>query len=84
MRRPREVEIPLEQPNQEGHYTPNPDVMAAIKQLPPYLQSVVTLMANMVAPSEEERLWEKKGFNAFAQSTGMILAVSLILFRIFF
>ena len=58
--------------------------MATIKQLPPYLQPVVTLMVNMVPSSEEDRLQEKKGKDALAQSTNMILAVSFILLREFF
>ena len=56
MRRSKEVVLPLEQPGQEGDYTPDPDVMATIRQLRPHLQPVVTTMENMVPPSEEDRL----------------------------
>ena len=59
-------------------------MMATIRQLPPHLQLVLTLMLNMVPPSEEDRLREKKGKDALAQSTSMILAVSFILLRKFF
>ena len=68
----------MEQPRQKGDYTPYPDVMVIIRQLPPYLQLVVTLMANMVPPSEEDRLQDKRGKEALAQSTSMIMVVSFI------
>ena len=55
--------------------------MATIRQLPPHLQLVVTLMVNMVPPSEVDRLQEKRGNDALSHSTNMILAVSLILVR---
>ena len=83
-RRKRGVAIPLDLPGQEGGYTPDLDVMATIKWLPSHLQSVVTLMVNMVAPTEEDKLWEKRGFDALSQATIMILAVSLILLTKFF
>ena len=76
VRRLREVVFPLKQLGQEGDYTPDPDVMATIRQLPSSLQPVVTLMANMVPPSEEDKLWEKRRKDALAQSTSVILAVS--------
>ena len=74
----REKAIPSELPSQEGDYTPNPNVMVTIWQLPPYLQLVVTLMVNMVPASEEDRLQEKRGKKALAQSTSMITVVSFI------
>ena len=46
-RRQREIAIPSEQPGHEGDYTSDPNVMTTIRQLLLYLQSVVTLMANM-------------------------------------
>ena len=58
--------------------------MATIRKLLPYLQSVVALMANMVPLRKKDRLREKRGKEAFAQSTNMILAVSLISFSKFF
>ena len=47
-----------------------------IRQLPSYLQSAVTLMVNMVPPNEEDRLRNKRGNEALAQSTSMIMVVS--------
>ena len=58
--------------------------MATIRQLPPYLQPVVTLMANMVPLSDEDKLWEKKGKDALVQFASMILAVSFISLSKFF
>ena len=83
-RRDREVAIPLDLSGHEGGYTPDPNVMATIKWLPSHLQLVVTLMANMVAPAKEDKLREKRGFNALSQATSMILVVSLILLIKFF
>ena len=54
--------------------------MATIWQLPPYLQLVVTIMANMVPPSKEDKMRDKRGKEAFAQSTSMIMVVSIISF----
>ena len=65
-RRRRENVATLEQPSQKGGHTLDLDVMTTIKQLPLYLQPVVTLMSNMVPPSEEERLRNKKGKEALA------------------
>ena len=58
--------------------------MATIKQLSSYLEPVVMLMANMVAPSEEDKLWEKWGFDALSQATSMMLATSVIFLSKFF
>ena len=41
-------------------------------------------MVNMVASTEEDKLWEKRGFDVLSQATSMILAVSLILLTKFF
>ena len=41
-------------------------------------------MVNMIPLSEEDRLREKRGKDALAQSTNMILAVSFIFLRKFF
>ena len=48
----------------EGGYTLDPDISEATSKLLEYLQPVVTLMANMVAPSEEDRMREKRGQDA--------------------
>ena len=45
---------------------------------------MVALMANMVAPSEEDKLQEKKGFDALSYTTSIIMAVSVIFLRNFF
>ena len=45
---------------------------------------MVMLMVNMVDLSEEDKLREKRGFDAFSQATSMMLAVSLIFLRKFF
>ena len=41
-------------------------------------------MANMVAPSEEEKLWEKRGFDSLSQAISIMLAVSVIFLSKFF
>ena len=51
--------------------------MTTIRQLPSYLQPVVTLMENMVPPSKESRMRDKRGKNAFEQATSMIMVVSI-------
>ena len=53
-------------------------MMATIRQLLLYLQPMVTLMANMVPPppSEEDRLRDKRGNEAFTQSTSNIMVVN--------
>ena len=45
---------------QEG-YTPDLKIAEAVKKLPRYLQPMVTLMAIMVPPTKESKLWEKGG-----------------------
>ena len=52
--------------------------MATIRQLPPYLQPMVTLMVNMVPPSEEDKLRNKRRKEVLTQSTNMIMVVSFI------
>ena len=42
-------------------YTPDPELYEVIKQLPGYLQPVVTLMVTMVRLTEESKMWEKRG-----------------------
>ena len=59
---------------------PDPEIIEAVKRLPGYLQPVVTLMATMVPPTEESKLWEKKGQEALAQATSMVLMVSIFFF----
>ena len=51
--------------------------------MPGYLQLVVTLMAMMVPPTEESRLWEKRGQEALNQGTSIVLLVSVLLFLYF-
>ena len=58
-------------------YTPDPKLSKVIKQLPGYLQPVVMLMATMVPPTEESKLWEKMGREALNQGTSMVLMVSI-------
>ena len=53
LQRPKEVAFQLEHLGQKGDYTSDPDMIATIRQLPPHLQSVMTLMANMVPPGVE-------------------------------
>ena len=64
--RQREIVASSEQPGQKDGYTPDPEVMTTIRQLLPYLQLVVTLMANMVPPNEEYKLQDKREKEALA------------------
>ena len=73
-----EVITTSEKPDSEGGPAVDLDIMATIRQLPPYLQLVVTLMANMVPPNEESRMREKRGNEALEQATNMIMVVSII------
>ena len=52
------------QPSMPEGYTSNHELVEVIKQLPGYLQLVVTLMATMVPPTEESKLLEKSGREA--------------------
>ena len=50
------MEIATTQPDVEEGYTPDADINEVVKRLPEYLQPIVTLMAIMVLPSEENRM----------------------------
>ena len=56
-------------------YTPDPELAEVVKQLPGYLQPVVTLMATMVPPTEESKLWENRGQEVLNQGISMVLLV---------
>ena len=64
---------------QEG-YTPDPEVTEVVKRLSGYLQLVVTLMATMVPPTEESKMREKRGLEALAQASNMVLMVSILVY----
>ena len=53
----RLTEITATQLSVEEGYTPNADIVEAVKRLLGYLQPVVTLMATMVPSFEESRMW---------------------------
>ena len=55
------MEIIASQPSVPEGYTPDPELSEVVKQLPGYLQPVVTLMATMVPLIEESKLREKRG-----------------------
>ena len=73
----RLTEIAATQPRVEEGYTTDPKIAKAIKKLPGNLQPIVTLMATMVPPSEESKMQEKRGREALAQATSMVLMVSI-------
>ena len=52
----RRTEIAASQPNVLEGYTPDPELAEVVKRLLGYLQPMVTLMATMVPPTEENRL----------------------------
>ena len=58
----RMTEITATQLSVQGGYTPDPEIVEAVKRLPRYLQPVVTLMATMVPPIKESKLREKRGW----------------------
>ena len=60
----RRTEIMASQPGVPKGYTLDPELSKVVKQLPGYLQPVVTLMAMMVPPTEESKLLEKRGREA--------------------
>ena len=62
----------------EEGYTPDPEIDEAVKRLPEYLQLVVTLMATMVPPTKDSKIREKRGREALAQATNMVLLVSIL------
>ena len=66
----------MTQPGVDEGYTPDANIVEAIKKLPGYLQPVVILMATMVPLSEESKIWEKRGREALAQATSMMLMVN--------
>ena len=55
---------------------PDPEFVEVVKRLPRYLQQVVTLMGMMVPLTEESKMREKRGREALAQATSMVLMVS--------
>ena len=57
----RRIEIAASQPGVREGYILDPKLADVVKRLPGYLQPVVALMAMMVPPDEERRLWEKRG-----------------------
>ena len=73
----RRTEIAASQPGVQEGYTPYPEVLEVIKRLLGYLQPVVTLMTTMVPPTEESKMHEKRGWEALAQATNMVLTVSI-------
>ena len=74
----RRIEIAISQPDVQERYTPDPVVIEVVKRLPKYLQPVVTLMATMVPSIEESKMCEKRGREALAQATSMVLMVSIL------
>ena len=73
----RRIEITTSQSGVQEGYTPDPEVAEVVKKLLGYLQPVVTLMATMVPPTEESKMREKRGQEALAQATSMVLTVSI-------
>ena len=76
----RITEIMASQPDVPKGYTPDPELAEVVKRLPGYLQPVVTLMATMVPPTLESKLWDKRGWEALDQGVSMVLLVSAIFF----
>ena len=74
----RRTEIMISQPGVQEGYTPDLEVAEVVKRLPGHLQPVVTLMATVVPPTEESKLREKRGREALAQATSMVLMVSIL------
>ena len=72
------------QPHAPEGYTPDPELGEVVKRLPGYLQPVVTLMATMVPPTEENRLREKRGREALDQGVSMVLLVSALVSLYFY
>ena len=75
----RRTEIAASQPRVHEGYTLDLEVAKVVKKLPGYLQPVVTLMAAMVSPTEESKMCEKRGQEALAQATSMVLTVSIFI-----
>ena len=55
------TEIAATQPNVDEGHTPDAEIAEVVKRLLEYLQPIVTLMATMVPPYEDSKIWEKKG-----------------------
>ena len=72
------TEITTSQPDVPEGYTPNLELAEVVKRLPEDLQPVVTLMAMMVPPTEESKLWDKRGWEALDQGVNMVLLVSAL------
>ena len=72
----RLTEIAATQPGVEKGYTPDTDIVEDLKRLSGYLQPMVTLMITMVPLSKESRMWEKRGREALAKATSIMLMVS--------
>ena len=73
----RRTEITTSQLGVHKGYTLNPEIAEVVKKLLGYLQLVVTLMATMVPPTKESKMREKRGQEALAQATSMVLTVSI-------
>ena len=73
----RRTEIMASQPGVLEGYTPDPELFEVVKQLPEYLQPMVTLMTTMVPLTEESKLREKRGQEALNQGTSMVIMVSV-------
>ena len=74
----RLTKIAATQSSVDERYTPDPEIAKAVKRLAGFLQPVVTLMATMVPPFEESKMREKRGREALAQATSMVLMVSIL------
>ena len=72
------MEITTSQPGVRVRYTPDPKVAEVVKRLQEYLQPVVTLMATMVPSIKESKMHQKRGWEALAQATSMVLMVSAL------
>ena len=77
-RRRRETIDSSEQRASGGDVAVDADVAIAIRQLPSHLQLMVTFLAEIVSPSEEGKLKEKRGKDAIEQATSMMMVVSIV------
>ena len=78
----RRKKITASQPDVLEGYIPDPELVEIIKKLPGYLQPMITLMATLVPPTEESKLWEKRDREALNQAANMVLTVSTF-FRLY-
>ena len=76
-RRRREVVASSMRQDSEGGATTDADVSVAIRQLPSYLQPVVTLSATMDPPHEESKMREKRGKDTLEQAASVMITVSI-------